>query len=706
MVNTTAAARTETRRPIVLSGPSSLVELGRMASVYLRRGLPFGFDTETTGLEPHKHRLVAMQFFQPDSGAAPVILDCRKLDLRHIYHILQPLFNGLVAVGINLKFDYKMLKYHTGVEMVRMYDLMLAEQCIRGMGVAEAQAEGIGFNLLALGERYKVSVSKEERSWFIDLDKRPEWHLPFPQEQIEYMGQDVTALFPIQRQQLTQISALELAQVCNLEFKAIAPVAEIELAGVPVDVEKWRDIMVEVEQELVKTEEEAIAVFGPAILEARAIKFDEQKARYDEWIYARDDFLVDLRYGHGLRTERGETTEPWGTYKTRMMKEWREEHPNPGKPKEDTSLPNIHSHAQLLMAFERMGIPLDTTRDSALAELEPEFPQLSVLRRASKLNKFLNSFGESLLKYVEEDGRIHPDYQQYGASTGRMSCRRPNWQQIPSRDEIGKRLRGCVVAGPEKLLLTADYSSIEPRILGELSGDEELLRQFAEGMDIYSEMAIKVKKLPSGTNVKKEYPKLRSIFKVIVLGVSYGMGARSMAKQADISLEEAQANIEGFFNLYPGVKKWAENQKAEARVINNARTLSGRWRPYEIPTPPKYPKDKPTDEALSEWREKKQQYTADLARIERQRLNTPIQGTSADIIKQALIYIHESIKGMEGVEVVAVVHDEIVIECPVHLAARVSKAQADCMERAVKKYLKRAYVPRPDVIISDHWSKE
>jgi DNA polymerase I-like protein with 3'-5' exonuclease and polymerase domains len=691
----------KTSEYIYLTGRNVYKELEVMAGVYLQRGMPFFFDTETTGLNPRKDKLICLQFAQ--EGRTPVILDVRGLDLLLIGNTLKALFGGVVCVGMNLKFDYSFVLKQLGVRILKPFDVMLADQLIKGLGKSDGRKMGVGFDLKSIANRYNIQVSKEERNWFVGLDEREEWKRPLPHEQLLYGAQDVTVLQPIYAKQQSLIPVMGLEKVVDLEMKALPALAEVELAGVKVNVDEWRAVILEQEEAAKKAEEEALAIFGPAILSARARKYDEEKAVYDEWVKDRDAYLEWVKG----EWEKSGNSSGWGEYKKTHVKAWRDEHPKPKTPKADTTPPNISSHAQMVSAFQIMNIPSTSTADDQLRELEDEYPQVKVLRRYSKMQKFVTSFGDALLEKIDpSDGRIHPEYQQIGASTGRMSCTNPNFQQIPSRDETGQRLRRCVIAEPGNKILTADYSSIEPRILAEVSGDPLLLDQFDRGVDIYSDMAIRILGLPEGTNVKKEHPKLRSIFKQVVLGVMYGMGAFTMSANAGISQEEAEKHLEGFFKLYPGVQKWVEERVSTIRQTGVARTLSGRHRTFDIPKRPVYPSVR--NEVLKEeWKMQMKEYNRQMSRIERQARNTPIQGTSADITKLAVYKFWNSCYNIAtDIKTIAVVHDEIVVECPADVSQTVSRMLAKAMDQAAKHFLKRVLVPLPDVVIADYWSKE
>lgn len=687
-------------RPLVLSGDSLLSGLRRMVGVYLKRDRPISFDTETTGLNPRTDKLISLQFWQ--EGGETIIADVRRADLWVVGEILAPLFGNCCYVGMNLKFDYQFMRVQCGIRMVDVYDVMLSEQLIHGLGKSDAQSKGVSFNLKAIAEKYGVPVSKEERNWFIDLDKRPaEWSSPFPPEQVEYMAQDVKVLAPIMQKQIEALDTWGLNNVAGLEMEALPAIAEIELAGVRVDVEGWRGIIAEKEQEAEALAEEIGKIYGAAILEHRAIHFDIEREEYDAWVDARDLHLQQTKDTYNSGATEGMK---WGEYKNAKMKEWRTANPNPGRPKPDISLPNINSHAQMVAAFQVLGIPATSTADDILKELEEEYPQVQLLRKHSKLHKFTTSFGETLLRFVDPvTGRIHPEYEQIGASTGRMSCRRPNWQQVPSKGD-GIRLRGMVKAAEGNKILTADFSNIELRILADITGDTNMLRFFAEEKDLHAETARMMFGLgPALTKdeIKKlkspEGYKYRDAAKTINFGLVYGMSSASLAKQLSISKDKGEEMMQAYFTLYPGVAEWLAEQRRLGVLTKRSRTLSGRLRQYDIPDRPQYDRE---PEKLERWKT----WNRARGRAERQACNTPIQGTSADITKLALANWQQ--RNRTCATLIAVVHDELVVECPDTEIDLATDILAHAMDDAAKYFLKRVALPLPDVVVADHWTKD
>lgn len=681
---------------IVVEKPA---ELFRMRDAYLSRPrLPLAFDIETTGLDPRTGRLITLQFYQP--GHSVSVVDARSGKWENsLRTALAPLFDGrLLVLGHNLKFDFGWLMEKLEIYPVRCFDTFLAEQVIRGVGRSEAKAAGVGLGLKDLTKKYLGrDLSKEERSWFIDLDQRPdEWTAPIPQAQIEYAAEDVRLLPDIMDAQKEEIAHRHLFAPAKLEMDALPAITAIERAGVGINVEGWRGFIAEKDAQASEIESEALAVFGGAILAARTKEYDQKLAVYNEWEEAKraqEELLRSLyaEKSHDLK---------WGEFKIAGMSLWREAHPNPGKPKPDTSTPNLASPAQLMQAFAEMGIHVQSTASENLEALEDAHPEVKLLLDYRRASKFVTSFGESLLRFVTPAGRIHPEYVQIGASTGRMSCTRPNWQQVPSKGD-GRRLRELVVAGPGNVLLTADFSNIELRILADISGDETMLRLFASGEDLHSYTAKMMFGLGADVDVKHTLmpgsdQTYRAVAKVINFGLVYGMSPMKLSRTVKVSKERAQELMQAYFALYPGVAGWMKSKRELGISQLESTTLSGRKRYYHLPELSRDPA------SIQEYRKVK-------AQVERQSMNTPIQGTSADITKQALVNLYQS--GMlqnqlDFARIVAVVHDEIVLECRAEHAALVSASLVEAMGKAASQYLKRVTLPPVEVVVSDHWSKE
>lgn len=717
-------------RPTILT---HLSQVQRLVTTYQQRDpKTIYFDTETTGLDPSRDKLVTLQFKQ--HGFPAVALDVRQMALGPLAELLLPLFSvSYLFVGHNLKFDLGFLLASLGVIAYRTFDTMLAEQVLHGLGREDAKKKGVSLSLAATAKRHlDIDLPKEERAWFVGLDTRPrEWHAPLPDEQIRYALRDIEVLEPLMEAQLKQLRARSLVPVVKLENRALPAIAAMEHAGMRINVAGWREVIAKKEGEALQHAEAALQTFGPAILMYRAQVWAEKQREYEAWELARDEEERRCReeFDRSGGGDPGTTGFlPWGKWKIRWMQQWREEHPNPGRPKPDTSPPNLGSSKQMVEAFHILKIPVPKKRrpngtftpsldSDALEPLKETYPEVATLLLWRGAQKFVDSFGEGLLQFVNpEDSRIHPEYQQIGASTGRMSCTKPNLQQIPSRSPDAKLLRANVVAAPGHKLLVADYSGIEMRILADQSRDEALCGVFAKREDIHTATARMMFDLPEHFDVANTYipgsdVTYRAAAKQLNYMLMYGGGAKKLARKLGCALALAEELMGRYFALYAGVEQYLSSLKKLAVRTSEAVTISGRKRYFTVPAEPVFPFSEKNDpRRIAEWREAHREWEFVRARIERQGMNHPIQGTNADMIKLAMALFHERevlphLRESGVAKLIAAVHDELVVEAREEEAGRVAEVLADCMDEAQHYFLTHVTLERPEVHIGDYWAK-
>lgn len=329
---------------------------------------------------------------------------------------------------------------------------------------------------------------------------------------------------------------------------------------------------------------------------------------------------------------------------------------------------NINSPKQLgVVLFEEMGIPCKkktksgySTKAEVLEELAPEYPVVSLILEYRSLSKLKSTYCDGLLKVIAPDGRIHTSFNQVETRTGRISSLEPNLQNIPIRTELGRELRRFFVAKPGCLLIDADYSQIELRVLADLSGDEHMINAFNSGEDIHKTTASQVFGLPP----EMITPALRSRAKAVNFGIVYGIGAFSLAKDIGVSNKEAKAYIDGYLQNFSGVADFMK------KMIENAK-----------------------DNGYSETLFKRRRYLPELASSnhmlrafgERVARNMPIQGTAADIIKIAMIKVSNRLKDekMQS-RLILQVHDELIVEAPENEAEKALQIVTEEMENACK----------------------
>ena len=328
---------------------------------------------------------------------------------------------------------------------------------------------------------------------------------------------------------------------------------------------------------------------------------------------------------------------------------------------------NLDSPKQLQhILYEKLGIPVGrktptgqpSTAEDVLEELAETHPLPRLILDYRGLAKLRSTYIDKLPGQIDErTGRVHTSYHQAVAQTGRLSSTDPNLQNIPIRTPEGRRIRQAFVAPPGKLLLAADYSQIELRIMAHLSGDEGLLRAFAEGRDVHQATAAEV----FATPLEQVTADQRRSAKAINFGLIYGMSAFGLARQLGIDRGAAGKYVELYFARYPGVKRYMDETRERARELGYVETVFGR-RLY-------LPDIRSRNRAM-------QQYA------ERSAINAPMQGTAADIIKRAMIGVHDWCTRDGRARLIMQVHDELVLEADAGAVEAVSAAVRERMAAA------------------------
>lgn len=308
---------------------------------------------------------------------------------------------------------------------------------------------------------------------------------------------------------------------------------------------------------------------------------------------------------------------------------------------------NLNSSQQLAKAlFEDMGIPPVkktktgySTDSSVLEKLSQEHEVAKLLLEYRQITKLESTYVQALPKLVNErTGRLHSSFNQTVTSTGRLSSANPNLQNIPIRREMGKEIRKAF-GTPDKdyLILSADYSQIELRLLALFSGDPNMLKAFRNGADIHAQTAHIIFNVPAEEVTSDQ----RRYAKIINFGLLYGMGAYRLSNELDTSRKEAEDFIQNYFSKFPTIKEYLANSVKQAKQKGYAETMFGR-RLY-LP-------------------ELKSSNKMRVQEAERVATNMPIQGSAADIIKLAMISIHDRFRKMDGIDMLIQVHDELVFE--------------------------------------------
>lgn len=442
------------------------------------------------------------------------------------------------------------------------------------------------------------------------------WEFELSEAQLEYAARDAAVLLPLRERLIERLKSESLVKVAQLEFECVMPVVDIELAGFFMHKERWLEQL--------------------SVVEKRRIELAEQLQQ----VLAQESSQGSLF----------------------------------GGPQRDDI--NLDSHQQLTLALNRLGIPVpDSTRNWKMQPLAAQYPVIGTLLEYRTVQKALTSYGENMIGLINPvTARLHADFRQIGAPTGRFACTNPNIQQVPHAVEY----RRCFSGHPEgRKLVIADYSQIELRILAEFSGDQGFINAFNSGADLHRVTAAQV----FNTELDQVTKEQRDFAKRLNFGVVYGIGAQRFALMTDVSVSEAENVLKRYFATYRQLDSYLKDAANRAVSDRQARTASGRLVRFRY------------DE------NDRQQ----ISMTQRNGKNTPIQGTSADILKRALKLMKQELGGSSA-KIVNIIHDEIVVEVDEGEAEGIARRVEGVMCAAGEEYLKAVPV-KVETEIADEWVK-
>ena len=442
------------------------------------------------------------------------------------------------------------------------------------------------------------------------------WNFELSEAQLEYAARDAAVLLPLREKLIERLKSDSLVKCAQLEFECVMPVVDIELAGFFMHKERWLEQL--------------------SIVEKKRVELAEQL----------QDALAEESMQGSL----------FG-----------------GPQREDL---NLDSHQQLTQALTRLGIPVpESTRNWKLQPLAAQYPIIGTLLEYRTVQKALTSYGENMIELINPvTKRLHADFRQIGAPTGRFACTNPNIQQVPHAVEY----RRCFSGHPEgRKLIIADYSQIELRILAEFSGDRGFMEAFNSGADLHRVTASQVFNVALDQVTKEQ----RDFAKRLNFGVVYGIGAQRFALMTGLSTPDAENVLRRYFGTYRQLDTYLREAANRAVSERQARTASGRLVRFRY------------DE------NDRQQ----ISMTQRNGKNTPIQGTSADILKRALRLLKEELRETNA-KVVNIIHDEIVVEADTDEAPSVAEKVERVMCAAGQEYLKTVPV-KVETEIADEWVK-
>ncbi len=328
---------------------------------------------------------------------------------------------------------------------------------------------------------------------------------------------------------------------------------------------------------------------------------------------------------------------------------------------------NINSPKQLgELLFEKLGLPAMkktksgySTNADVLEKLKNKHPIIQAILDYRMLAKLKSTYADGLVKQIADDGRIHTTFQNMVTATGRLSSTEPNLQNIPVRTELGSEIRRMFVPADGCVFVDADYSQIELRVLAHIAGDAQMQEAFRSGLDIHTATAAQV----FGVEPEQVTPLQRRHAKAVNFGIVYGISEFSLAEDIGVTRKEAKAYIESYLANYSGVRAYMQNIVAKAKEDGYVTTLFGRRRDL--------PELKSSNFNIRSFGE-------------RVALNTPIQGTAADIIKLAMLHVDTALRQAKlRARLILQVHDELIVECPVEEAETVRKLVTEQMEHVM-----------------------
>jgi DNA polymerase I len=333
---------------------------------------------------------------------------------------------------------------------------------------------------------------------------------------------------------------------------------------------------------------------------------------------------------------------------------------------------NLNSTQQLSdVLFQTLGLtPPDSsnktksghysTAASVLEEMRGQHPIVDLLLEYREISKLVSTYLEAIPKQINpQTGRVHTSFNQTGSVTGRLASSDPNLQNIPTRTDLGHRVRNGFVADKGNLLLSVDYSQIELRIVAHMANDEGMLDAFNAHQDIHATTAAAIYDVPLKDVTKDQ----RRHAKAINFGLIYGMSAFGLTRSTNLTLAEAENFVKAYFTKFPGVKKYLDGIRKQAADVGYVETLLGRKRYFPQLKNPTTPQVR--------------------SRAEREAINAPIQGTAADILKIAMIQLPQAItKAGLGARMLLQVHDELLLECPESEIEKTVSVVKDVMQNA------------------------
>uniref|UniRef100_A0A6M3JNX6 Putative DNA polymerase n=1 Tax=viral metagenome TaxID=1070528 RepID=A0A6M3JNX6_9ZZZZ len=603
-----------------------------------------GLDTENSGgldvLKPE----VKLLLVQLEIRGKAYLIDARKVDISLISSLLTNRKRWTKIVQ-NANYDYKILKVLCGIPLRGIFDTMIAESLLH-MGIAKG-----GNSLEVLSQKYaEHKMNKDTRLTFANHP----YDEPYTEEQLCYAAGDVLVLPTIRRKQQMYLNQYRLNPIAELEFALIEPVAEMELAGITLDIDMWRKSLANTNKKLFKISNELRQVLpDPPALPPKPVRLKKDGTPFA----------------------------------------------NSAKLKPPPVL-NLDSWQQLVTAFNSIGVDLAEVNkktkkgptnsgtikvaQSVYSDDSRKVTTLKNLIKYRELNQVKKTFGENLIDHVGDDGRIHARFWQNGTESGRFSSTEPNLQNIQKKGEEGRILRSCFIPAPGHKFIIADYSQIELRIAAELSNDPVMLATLQDPKgDIHRATASQMYKVAYDSVSST----LRRAAKTLNFGIIYGMMVKTLSERLECSFDEAEEMLRMYNDTYSVLMEWLDNEGNAAYNRGWTRTIGGRIRWFPTLNEKDY--------------ETRREFNRMVEFFKRVGKNHPIQGTSADMTKTSIVLLYFPLLHFAS-KFVNTIHDELCIESPIEYAVEVARAVKEKMIYAGEQYLHKVPV-LVDVKIRDSW---
>jgi DNA polymerase I-like protein with 3'-5' exonuclease and polymerase domains len=749
-------------QPSLLDPPMNIVHVKDDAGIdqlvdFLNTQTIFGFDTETNIVDWFYHRRA--RTIQIGNRDKQFVVDLWELADRDVNKLIAcqghygenlslcPRIERLVIVlrshletnrtlkvGFNLGFDYTVAKWCFGLRPWNLYDAQVVEKVINA-GVIHFKRNDYNLSL-SFKRHFGVTIDKSEQTSFtLEGELTP--------EQLLYAALDTRLPLALKAKQQPILDKAGLNRTVQIENDCVPAFADMHMNGLLIDRAKWQGILDnETKPKHKKNVEELDKFFVPVVGLKADAALPLDTTNFDAELAALEHAVTQIPKGPLYKEQRVEARKNI----TRHKQAWRKRLSAHAKSLKDIdkwegeAALNYGSNPQLLAALREMGFgvkKLASTDDQCLKLLAGE-PVIDALREYRKTAKILSTYGDAWLQqYIKpETQRVHSSINQMGAETGRSSSDDPNVQNILKGD-----WRSCFVSAPGWSILTIDYNGCELRILAELSQEPVWLEAFKKGWDVHSVGAeilfrdVWTAAAEPGCKYVSDHQKckckghkaLRDQIKAINFGLAYGMEARKLSEDLNISLEDAEMLLKKYRGQFVVVTAYLAKSAQYATCNFESRTMAGRRRLFKKPDweyakalciknqedENKRNKIKDAVVTVDTWQINRK-VKGLMSSIQREGKNTPIQGTNADIAKLAMgcgfdpdgkPYAWHLIEPKHGAKMVNFVHDEFVVEAKDEEAEACFAAVTDCMERAGGEFVKS--IPMiTEGHISNCWTKD